>query len=273
MLSGITTAFDPNLQFEAAVPLIADAGFEVISLSWEPCHINYSTEDDQNKILQIAEKNDLLIESIHAPWRTDFGVFDEKWRRREINSVLPSIIAAGNMGIEYIVIHAGWGDENTNLHRKKIDATIKSIEELSECAIRNNVKLAVENLQGKPSRLLTERILKEFPQDHIGFCHDTGHEHCSLDCFKALESMGSRLFCTHVHDDTGHGKDDHLLPYSGTIDWDLYVSIMSKLNYSGHLLIESIRNRDDGFKNSREFLKEAKIRVDKLISAIKRNNK
>ncbi len=268
MLSGISTAFDPNLPFESAVPLIANAGFEVISLSWEPYHINSSTVDNQNKILQLSKENGLLIESIHGPWRTEFGVLDERWQRNEINSVLTSIVAAGNMGIEYVVIHAGWGDGDTILNQKRTDVTIKSIEELSECAISNNVKLAVENLQGKPSILLTERILKEFPQEHIGFCHDTGHEHCSLDCFKALESMGNRLFCTHVHDDTGHGKDDHLLPYSGTIDWDLYASIMGKLNYSGSLLIESIRNRDDGFKNSREFLTEAKIRVDKLISAI-----
>ena len=266
MLSGITTAFDSNLSFKNAIPMIADAGFEAVSLAWEPAHIDYKTPNGQKEILQLTRRYGLMIESIHAPWRTELGVLDDKWRQHEILSNIAAIAAAGNMGVEYVIIHAGWGDSNIN--SKKINATLKSMSELSKCAIKNNVKLAVENLQGKSSRLLTERILQEFPQKHIGFCHDTGHEHCSQECFKALESMGNRLFCTHVHDDTGCGNDDHLLPYEGTIDWGLYVSIMSKLDYSGCLLIEAIKNRNDGFKNSMEFLREAKIRIDRLIAAI-----
>ncbi len=264
----ITTGFDPNLPIEKVIPLIAEAGFDAVSLSWEPSHIDYATQNGQKDILRLAERYGLLIESIHAPWRTELGVLDERWRRHEIDSNIASIVAAGEMGIEYVIIHAGWGDAQGEVNRKKTDATLVSMKELSECAIKHNVKLAVENLQGEPSRLLTERILQEFPQEHVGFCHDTGHEHCSQDCFKALESMGDRLFCTHVHDDCGKGKDDHLLPYEGTIDWDLYVELMGRLDYSGALLIESVRNRADGFGNSIEFLKEAKVRIDRLARAI-----
>lgn len=270
MLSAIITAFDPNITCNDAMSMIASAGFDAVSLSWEPLHIDYKTQNGQKQILRLADKYGLLIESIHAPWRTELGLLDERWRKREIDSNIAAIVAAGQMGIEYVIIHAGWGDADKNINQKRIDATLRSMDELNECAIENKVKIAVENLQGVPSRQLTERILQEFPQEHIGFCHDTGHEHCSLDCFKALESMGNRLFCTHVHDDTGHGKDDHLLPYEGTIEWDLYAKIMGRLNYSGYLLIESIRNKTDGFDNSMEFLKEAKIRVDRLITAIAR---
>lgn len=269
MRSGITTEFDSNIVFEIALPMIADAGFEAISLGWTPSHIDYVSAKGQRKILQLADKAGLLIESIHAPWKTELGVLDERWRKHEINSNIVAITAAGDMGIEFVIIHAGWGDADEHIKQARTDATLKSMNQLSECAVENNVKLAVENLQGKTSRELSERILQEFPEEHIGFCHDTGHEHCSLDCFKALESMGNRLFCTHVHDDTGHSKDEHILPYEGTIDWDLYVSIMNKLDYSGSLLIEAVRNRNDGFANSADFLKEAKIRVDRLINAIK----
>jgi sugar phosphate isomerase/epimerase len=266
--SAITTAFDPNLPYEAAVSLIAEAGFDAVSLSWEPAHIDYATQKGQKEIIRLIERSGLLIESLHAPWRTDLGVLDEKWRQYEIRSNSAAIIAAAEMGIEFVIIHAGWADADEGLNQQRIEATLKSMTKLSECAIENGVKLAVENLQGAPSRLLTERVLQEFPQSHIGFCHDTGHEHCSLDCFKALESMGNRLFCTHVHDDTGQGKDDHLLPYKGTIDWDLYIELMSKIHYSGYLLIEAVRNRADGFDDSMEFLIEAKSRVSKLITAI-----
>ena len=270
MKSGITTGFDSNLPLETAIPLIAEAGFDAVSLSWEPSHIDYATQHNQKKILLQTKKNGLMIESIHAPWKTDLGVLDEKWREYEINSNRAAIVAAGEMGIEFVIIHAGWGDADKDLIRGRIEATLKSVEKLSACARENDVKLAVENLQGTPSRLLTEHILREFPQDHIGLCHDTGHEHCSMDCFKALESMGNRLFCTHVHDDLGFGKDDHLLPYKGTIDWDLYIKIMRKLSFSGYLLIESVRNRADGFSDSQSFLNEAKTCADRLIAAIAR---
>jgi len=268
ILPAITMGFDLSIPFAEMAPMIADAGFEGVSLSWEQSHSAYTRREGQNEILMLTGRYGLRIESIHAPWKTEIGILEDARRQYEVDRNVAAIIAAGAMGIEFVIVHAGWGSENDQINQKMTEAAISSMEKLSDCALRNGVKLAVENLQGARSRELTKRILEAFPQKHIGFCHDTGHEHCTLDCFKALEELGQRLFATHVHDDSGQGKDDHLLPYEGTIDWEMYITLMRKLNYSGYLLIESIRSKSDGFENSREFLKEAKIRADRLIAAI-----
>lgn len=269
MLAGITTAFDTGVPFAAMIPMIAEAGFKAVSLSSVKSHLNYESRGIQKQASSLTSRYGLVIESIHAAWQAEIGVLDEAQRRHEVNEIMAAILAARAMGIEMVIVHAGWGSPSDEIHARMTSAALGSMAELSDCALKNDVKLAVENLQGPRSRMLTRSILKAFPQPHIGFCHDTGHEHCTLDCFKALEECGGRLCATHVHDDTGHGQDDHLLPYEGTINWGRYVELMKKIDYAGVLLIEAVKNKQDGFRSTAEFLREAKKRADGLMAAIR----
>ena len=268
MLTGITTAFDVSVPFPEMIPMIAAAGFGAVSLSSVRSHLNYESQDAQKQAMALTSRHGLVIESIHAAWRTEIGALDEATRRREIDDIRAAIRAARAMGVELVIVHAGWGSQDDGIHERMTSVALDSMAELSECALANDVRLAIENLQGSRSRMLTKSILAAFSHRQVGFCHDTGHEHCTLDCFKALEECGERLIATHVHDDTGHGRDDHLLPHEGMIDWGRYASLMGRLDYSGCLLIEAVRNKTDGFLSPREFLREAKKRADGLVRAI-----
>ena len=42
---------------------------------------------------------------------------------------------------------------------------------------------------------------------------------------------------THVHDNRGR-DDDHLVPYRGSIDWDVALMAMQKIGYDGTYLME-----------------------------------
>ena len=268
MLTGITTAFDVSVPFPEMIPMIAAAGFGAVSLSSVRSHLDYESQDAQKQATTLTSRHGLVIESIHAAWQTEIGALDDATRRREVDDIRAAIRAARAMEVETVIVHAGWGSRDDDVHERMTGIALDSMAQLSECALENGVRLAVENLQGARSRMLTRSILDAFPQRHIGFCHDTGHEHCTFDCFKALEACGERLIATHVHDDTGHGRDDHLLPHEGTIDWGRYTSLMRQLGYSGCLLIEAVGNETDGFLSPREFLREARKRADGLIDAI-----
>jgi sugar phosphate isomerase/epimerase len=52
----------------------------------------------------------------------------------------------------------------------------------------------------------------------VRFCLDVGHAHIGGGIGVALESMRERVVTAHIHDNHGE-KDEHLLPFDGTIDW------------------------------------------------------
>ena len=57
------------------------------------------------------------------------------------------------------------------------------------------------------------------------------------DVADAVETVAEHIITTHVHDN--HGRDDeHLVPYRGTIDWDLALVTMQKIGYEGTYLME-----------------------------------
>jgi sugar phosphate isomerase/epimerase len=57
------------------------------------------------------------------------------------------------------------------------------------------------------------------------------------DVADAIETVAEHLVSTHVHDN--HGRDDeHLVPYLGSIDWNLALATMQKIGYEGTYLME-----------------------------------
>ena len=57
------------------------------------------------------------------------------------------------------------------------------------------------------------------------------------DLAEAIETLSGHLFTTHVHDNGGK-RDDHLVPYAGSIDWDLAMMETQKIGYDGVLMFE-----------------------------------
>jgi sugar phosphate isomerase/epimerase len=71
----------------------------------------------------------------------------------------------------------------------------------------------------------------------IGVCLDYGHAHLMGDVGEAVEILSGHVWTTHVHDNGGK-RDDHLLPYRGTIDWDAAMMETQKVGYEGLLMFE-----------------------------------
>ena len=54
---------------------------------------------------------------------------------------------------------------------------------------------------------------------NVKLCFDTGHAHLEGGVVAGLKAIHDLVVTTHVHDNRGE-RDDHLLPYEGTIDWN-----------------------------------------------------
>ena len=75
----------------------------------------------------------------------------------------------------------------------------------------------------------------------VGICLDYGHAHLMGDLGEAIETISGHLWTTHVHDNAGR-RDDHLVPFTGTIDWDAAMMETQKIGYEGVLMLEVAGN-------------------------------
>jgi len=102
---------------------------------------------------------------------------------------------------------------------RRWDAAFSSLEHLSLFARHRGVTMALENT---PGEMATPANLKHFLEQtrltSVKLCFDSGHAHLEGGVAAALETAHDLLVTTHLHDNRGE-RDDHLLPYEGTIDW------------------------------------------------------
>lgn len=160
-----------------------------------------------------------------------------------------SIEIAAILGAPCIVIHPELRDFRTQDydHGAAFARAKEFYLPFAELASRLGVRLAVENLFDFKRRwnygaTVEEQI--EFIEalggsDTVGACWDFGHAHVMYgdEDSEKLRQLGSRVICTHVHDNS-QAKDLHLPPYLGEIDWDRQMKALADTGYRGELNLE-----------------------------------
>jgi len=262
---GICTSFAPEMSFEQAIPLIAEAGFTVTSLGGVPELAGYDGPENRRKLEKLLRQYHLSIDSVHAPFPDADRLFslDESERQHSLDCGRLALDAAAELDGKVVVIHLiPYGIPPGEKRQQMIEQGRRSVATLADYAASRNVKLALENGQRLDYDQVLFQLLEEFQVPQVGLCYDSGHENVQGNCFQILERYGQRLLALHLHDNLG--SDTHLLPFEGNIDWEAFRRAMQKLDYPGTLILESSQ-RSSAFQQSREFLREAKKRVEKLL--------
>jgi sugar phosphate isomerase/epimerase len=65
-----------------------------------------------------------------------------------------------------------------------------------------------------------------------GVCLDVGHARLLGDPVDAIETASGHIIAAHVHDTRG-ARDEHLVPYDGSIDWTRTLLAFQKVGYTG----------------------------------------
>ncbi len=165
MKPAIAMTIDLNTPFFRMVHMISGAGFEAFALSSSKEYSEYTKASGKDRIRDVTEENGLEIDSIHAPYQLDISSLAESERKRAVRECEICIDAASELGIKIMVVHPGYGDADEGKMDRMVDMVLKSMDFLSRHALDRGVKLAVENLEAR-SRVLLERILQSFPEDH-----------------------------------------------------------------------------------------------------------
>ena len=230
---------------------IAAHGFEAVEIFATRTHFDYHDDGAIAAIGAHLADAGLRLHSVHAPitagnhdgvWGETYSIAqsDEPRRRRAVEEALVALKAAGVLGASLLVVHPGVPtDQSPDARDNRIDAFVRSVEELQAAAGPLGVRLALEVIPNSiaSADALVELLEDPLDLDGLGLCLDTGHAFLLGDVTEAVETASGYLITTHVHDNDGR-KDVHGVPFTGGIDWPTVLMAFRKIGYEGTWMFE-----------------------------------
>lgn len=208
---------------------IARHGITSVEIFCARAHFNYQSADVVREIAAALRDHNLKLHALHSPAERDFNSMHEssaplsicdpeRVRRLEaVDEIKRALDVAEYMPFPYLVQHLGSSRDTAD--ERRFDAAFSSLEHLHIFAKERGVTLALENT---PGELATPAHLRQFivgtRLTDLRMCFDIGHAHIEDGVLASLEPMREFLVTSHIHDNHGE-KDEHLLPYEGTIEW------------------------------------------------------
>ncbi len=220
---------------------IADEGFQGVELFCSRSHFDYSSRAEIQAMASALEIHKLSLESLHAPTSRDLSATREggtplsiceveRVRRIEaMDELKRAIDVAEDLPYSRMILHMG-GSRETADPRKR-DAAFSTLEHLVLHAHHCGVTICLENTtseMGDPAYL--RAFVDETRLSGLRFNFDIGHAHLSDGpeeerVENSFDSLRDLVASVHLHDNHGD-KDEHLPPYSGSIDWPAAVKML-----------------------------------------------
>jgi sugar phosphate isomerase/epimerase len=220
---------------------IREGGFNALEVFCSRAHFDYAAKQEVRALAELLEANQMKLDSLHAPTSKDSSATREsgqplsvceveKVRRIEaMDEFKRAIDVSEDLPFSRMVLHMG-GSRETADPRKR-DAAFSTLEHLVLHAHHAGVTLAVENTtseMGDPAYL--RAFVDETRLTGLRFNFDVGHANLADGpaeerLVKSFAPMKELVASVHLHDNHGD-KDEHLLPYQGSIDWRAAIPLL-----------------------------------------------
>jgi sugar phosphate isomerase/epimerase len=248
-----------------------DAGIDAVELFCSAGHFNYRDPEAVREIATWFRGHQMKLHSLHGPTSRDFSpgreggspvsVSDlERVRRLDaVDEIKRALEVAEKVPFEVMVLHFGGSRDSDDPRRW--DVAFSSLENLALFARQRGVTLALENTT---SEMATPGNLRHFIEETrlpgLRLCFDSGHAQIDGGAVPAMETMGALAITAHLHDNHGE-KDEHLIPYAGTIEWEKLLKAMPpelplmlelREQPSGSPTFDEIRTAFDALEQARE---------------------
>jgi sugar phosphate isomerase/epimerase len=227
---------------------IAAHGFEAVEVFATRTHFDYHNVASVADLQQWLAEAGLELARVHAP----VGESDPSEAEQ-------ALYIARRIPVKVFVLHL----EGSR------DAARRKVEHLAGLAAPLGVTIAIEVVSNELSRpgSLVHFIEEDLTRDEIvgavpGICLDFGHAHIAGDVVDAMELVSEHLVAVDVHDNCAR-KDDHLVPFEGTIDWPLALTTLQKIGYDRTLMFE-IGARGSA-RDTLQRARRARERFEKLL--------
>lgn len=247
---------------EDGIREIAKAGYDAIDLdlAFWGLTANPIAEDNWREWAmlqkQTADEVGLPITTGHAHFYSSehCELLPEEEHEMRSKMIMRDIEAAGICGINWLVMHPESYCDGVYYSRKlSMEKNLEKFKRYGELAAKHGVGIAVENMfiRKMPCFAASSddlmELLDRLGDDKVfGVCWDTGHGNLNrVDQVEAIRQIGKRLKTLHVNDNKGE-RDEHILPYHGTIQWEPFMKVLKEVEYTGEFNYE-IHNFSKGF--------------------------
>jgi sugar phosphate isomerase/epimerase len=219
---------------QALTPLllseISHARIDAVEIFCDSYHFAYGSAPAVRELASALNTNGLTLHSLHAPVERDkasgrgsgvaVSIADpERIRRQDaVDEMKRALEVAETVPFRFFVQDLGTGHQAAD--PRKLDAAFNSLEILAIFAKHRGVTIALQNTPneiGSPASLVN--FVKTTHLHNLRFCFDIGHAHIEGGVAAGYHAMRDLVVTAHVHDNHGD-KDEHLLPWEGTIDWE-----------------------------------------------------
>ncbi len=208
-------------------------------------------EDFVGEIKEASEKFDLPVYQTHGNTISGMDWDDPNYPlfEHKLMTNLRAIRATKMLGGKWMVVHPKNLPHDPLYNRKKaLEANLEYLAPMIEEAKKVGIGIAVENMVdftnsrrrycgGDIFELI--ELVDTINDPAVGICLDTGHANLTgIKCGPAIREIGSRLKATHINDNHAT-KDEHLMPYFGTVNWTDTVRALKEIGYEGDFAYES----------------------------------
>ena len=238
--------------------MIREAGFVGVLSFWNAGF----RQPGRLSVPDMAREAGLYVENVHAPFTTINSIWLDNLDGDETATLMTRCLDdCAAFDIPTMVMHLSKSDSPP----PACELGLTRIRRITDHAERMGVSVALENLR-RPEYL--EYVFSHIDSPRLGFCYDSGHQHCYSPGTDMLALYGARLAALHLHDNVGRmpgedGGDRHLLPFDGTINWSAVMRSITAAGYSGPTSLEVV-NLGRETMTAAEFLSAAYERAARL---------
>lgn len=198
--------FDRSLSLAESASCLAEAGFTHTFVVW-------GFGGEGIRAAAAANAAGLTVETVHASYRgvNEIWLEDPSGEKR-MDYFLSCVRGTAAIGVKTVILHLSSGDAPPPFG----EVGLRRYERICREAERLGVAIGFENL--RKTSYLTD-LFARLDSPARKFCYDSGHERLYDGGDGVLERYGKDLVAVHLHDNGGT-QDDHLLPFTGCIDWE-----------------------------------------------------
>lgn len=213
--------------YKKIINSIKEAKFKNVFIEWYNDNLTL-----QENVLNYVREVGLNIIFAHLGYQRPQVIWNEGFAGDiEIERYMNDITVCKNNGIDLVVIHPTFQYEKQELS----EIGINRIKRLVKHAESIGVKVVYENVELNG---YLEYIVDNINSNNLGVCFDVGHCHLFYDGIFDVNKFKNKVFTIHLHDNFKI-KDDHNLPFDGTVDWKKVIKQVVDMNYNDYIVIES----------------------------------
>ena len=223
------------------------AGFRYIDLSmysFTPDCV-YMSDGWKDAVLQLKDEADKLGMEFVQAHSQGGNPLDERPEHVDfiVAATIRSIEICQMLGIQNTVVHPGfmldiskeeWFEKNLEFYKKLFPA-------MEKCGVNVLIENSTSANLGPRYWANTGKDMVEFLQfaNHplLHACWDTGHANCEGSQYEDILALGKELYAIHYNDNHG-AKDEHLIPYLGTLSHDEVINALIDVGYEGYFTLE-----------------------------------